>query len=292
VRFGPDNRLFGILSMPAQDRSRRPAVILFNTGAGHHVGPHRLYVPLAREWAANGHVVLRFDLGGIGDSQSPPGDTAGDAAYPTHMLEDAREAIAFVRRHAPVSPVIVAGLCSGAWLAFEAARRGLAVDAVVAVNPPLYLRDGGRQWVREQREADRDRQSLRDPSRWISAARRGTAGAAAGRVVANARRAAACRFRMLLSIDPADGLAGDLHAIARRGIATLFVFGDADNGKRYFDQHARPALRRADVARAIRHVVVTHADHAFRPLRAQRVLRSILDEFVSSLAPLEQPRDG
>jgi hypothetical protein len=188
--------------------------------------------------------------------------------------------------------VIVAGLCSGAWLAFEAARRGLAVDAVVAINPPLYLRDGGRQWLKEQREADRHRRSLQDPSRWIYAIRKGTAAAAAARIAARAGRTAAGNLRTLLRSDTPEGLAGDLHAIARRGIATLFVFGDADNGKRYFDQHARPALRRADVARAIRHVVVTHADHAFRPLRAQRVLRSILDEFVSSLAPLEQPRDG
>ena len=71
VRFGPDDRLFGILAGPAGDSSMAPAIVLFNTGGGHLVGPHRLYVSLAREWAAAGHLVLRFDLGGLGDSLPP-----------------------------------------------------------------------------------------------------------------------------------------------------------------------------------------------------------------------------
>ena len=77
-------------------RPARPAIILLNTGVEHHVGPHRLYVPLAREWAARGHLVLRFDLGGIGDSV-PRRAAEENVAYPAHMLDDAREAIAFVR---------------------------------------------------------------------------------------------------------------------------------------------------------------------------------------------------
>ena len=48
------------------------------------MGPHRLYVPLARDWAARGHHVLRYDLGGIGDSAPPPG-AADNIAYPAHM---------------------------------------------------------------------------------------------------------------------------------------------------------------------------------------------------------------
>ena len=61
VRFGPEERLFGILARPQSEDRHGAAVVLFNTGAGHHVGPHRLYVPLARDWAARGHLVLRFE---------------------------------------------------------------------------------------------------------------------------------------------------------------------------------------------------------------------------------------
>ena len=102
-----------------------PAIILLNTGCEYHVGPNRLYVPLAREWAARGHLILRYDLGGIGDSAPPPGVEENDV-YPAHALDDANQAIALVRKEAPDRRVIVAGICSGAWIAFLAARERLS----------------------------------------------------------------------------------------------------------------------------------------------------------------------
>ncbi len=51
VTFG--NSLVGIFTAPARKSSADlPAVLLLNTGADHHIGPHRLYVPLSRDWAA------------------------------------------------------------------------------------------------------------------------------------------------------------------------------------------------------------------------------------------------
>src|SRR4029077_21192229 len=112
VLFGPGDRLFGIFTEPAGAAGTAPSVILLNTGCEYHVGPNRLYVPLAREWATRGHLVLRYDLGGIGDSAPPPG-APDNVAYPGHMLDDAREAIAFVRKEAATDGrVIAAGLCS------------------------------------------------------------------------------------------------------------------------------------------------------------------------------------
>ena len=140
VRFGAGNRLFGMLSPPHADIDGAPSIVLFNTGLEHHVGPNRLYVSLAREWARRGHCVLRFDLGGIGDSDLPPGSTA-PVPYPAHMLEDARAAIAFVRSAAPDRRVIAAGLCSGGGWRSRAARDGLAADEIYAVN---FLCTAGR----------------------------------------------------------------------------------------------------------------------------------------------------
>src|SRR4029077_17343514 len=127
VRFGPGDRLFGIFTEPAGGAGTALSVIVLNTGCEYHVGPNRLYVPLAREWATRGHLVLRYDLGGIGDSAPPPGIEENEV-YPAHALGDAHQAIALVRNEAPGRRVILAGLCSGAWLAFLAAREGLPVD--------------------------------------------------------------------------------------------------------------------------------------------------------------------
>jgi alpha-beta hydrolase superfamily lysophospholipase len=284
VRFGPGDRLFGVLGSPAHATRVAPAIVLLTTGVGHHVGPHRLYVPLAREWAARGHLVLRFDLGGVGDS-APPAGADANVAYPGHMLDDAQEAIAFVRRESPASRVIVMGLCSGGWLAFRAARDGLAVDAIVSINPPMYLRDegAGTPWRTERQEIERYQQSMRDPAKWAKALRGDASYAAFTRVAASALgRQVAARFSGVLGDGLPDGLAKDLGMIADRGIKSLFVFSRGDDGLEYFRLHAPPALRRAVVRDLIQHVVVDGAGHSFRPRAAQRALRELLIDFVAS----------
>ncbi len=280
LRFGPADRLFGILTAPDGAASSAPAIVLLNTGCEYHVGPNRLYVPLAREWATRGHVVLRYDLGGIGDSAPPPG-VDENVVYPAHALDDVREAIALIRREAPGRQIIVAGLCSGGWLAFLAAREGLPVDAIVSVNPPLYLRDGlsGSRRLAEYDELGRYQRSLRDPGKWAKALR----GRAAYRTFV--RLAAAHVGREIVSRiglrRPLEGLARDLEGIAERGITSLFVFSRGDGGLDYFRLYARHALRHRNVGKRIRHVVVDGAGHTFRPAAAQRALRELLVEFVS-----------
>jgi alpha-beta hydrolase superfamily lysophospholipase len=284
VRFGAGDRLFGILTEPAGAASAAPAIVMLNTGCEYHVGPNRLYVPLAREWATRGHVVLRYDLGGIGDSAPPPG-VDENVVYPPHALDDLREAIALVRREAPGRQIIVAGLCSGGWLAFLAAREGLPVDAIVSVNPPLYLRDGlsGSQRLAEYDEFGRYQRSLRDPRKWAKALRgRAAYGTFVRLAAAHVGREIAARVGF--AGRPLEGLARDLEGTAERGITSLFVFSRGDGGLDYFRLYARPALRRRNVRNRIRYVVVDGAGHTFRPAAAQRALRELLVEFVSRFA--------
>jgi len=296
VHFGPDERLFGMLARPLKEDQGGAAVILFNTGAGHHVGPHRLYVPLARDWASHGHVVLRFDLGGIGDSMPPPGN---ETAYneTEHMVLDAKEAIAFIRREAPGRKVIAVGLCSGGWLAFQSARRGLPVDAFVSINAPLYLRESDKQWLRDGRTLDQYQQSLRDPAKWIKALRGRASYATFTRVVARAlARRVAVRVSVAMPETIPNGLAGDLAAIAGRGIASLFVFSRGDNGLAYFEQHVPAGLLSGSLAHLVQYVVVDEAGHAFRPRAAQDRLVRLATDFVTAHAggppapvPVEEP---
>jgi alpha-beta hydrolase superfamily lysophospholipase len=283
LRFGPGDRLFGILTAPAGAASSAPAIVLLNTGCEYHVGPNRLYVPLAREWAARGHVVLRYDLGGIGDSAPPPGADE-NVVYPAHALDDVREAIALVRREAPGRQIIVAGLCSGGWLAFLAAREGLPVDAIVSVNPPLYLRDGssGSRRLAEYDELGRYQRSMRDPGKWAKALRgRAAYGTFVRLAVAHLGREIAERVGVTFAGRPLEGLARDLEGIAGRGITSLFVFSRGDGGLDYFRLYARLALHRRIVRKRIRYSVVDGAGHTFRPAAAQRALRELLVEFVA-----------
>jgi len=284
VRFGARERLFGILAC-CDEASDKPAVILLNTGAGHHVGPHRLYVPMARAWAERGHLVLRFDLGGLGDSGLPPGYDLESVAYPEHMLDDAREAIEFVRRQAPQRPIIVAGLCSGGWLAFQAARHDLGVEGVISINAPFYLYDADRQWLRDRRAIARYQRAALDPAKWRKALR-GRASYAAFTRLATATLARQISVRLAAAARraPVDAFARDLCDIAGRGTSCLFVFSSGDNGLAYFLRHAQSTLRRSNVRGLMRHVVVENAGHTFRPIAAQRALAGLLDEFVAAPA--------
>jgi alpha-beta hydrolase superfamily lysophospholipase len=297
VQFGPGERLFGILTNPYRDDGRTPAVLLFNTGWEHHVGPHRMYVPLAREWAAAGHPVLRFDIGGIGDSDSAP-DGDENLAYPSHMLDDARAAMTFLLDRVGRRPLIAIGLCSGGWLAYRAACEGLPVDAIVAVNAPLYLREGAasRQWLTEVDELQRYQQSLREPAKWGKALLGKASYATFARLAAAAlRRQVKLRVAAAVSETLPSGLGADLQAISARGIDSLFVFSSGDGGLDYFQLHATPALRRADIAQRIRSVIVDGAGHSFRPPAAQRQLRELLTNFVSeqtTASPADDERAG
>lgn len=284
VRFGDGDRLFGVLTEPSSPDRERPAVLCCNTGVEHHIGPHGMYVGLARRWAERGHVVLRFDIGGIGESAPPTPAPAVPDAYPPHLLEDARAAVAYLRGCVRAREVIVVGLCSGAWLAYRAARDGLAIDAALAINPPLYLRDGqaGHQWVSDTEDLDRYRGSLRDPAKWYKALRGGASYATFARLAASAlkRRLSTALTTAFVQQLP-EGLARDLHTIAARGVRMHFVFSAGDDGLQYFNLHAPPALHRRDIASAVSCVVVDGAGHSFRPTAAQTRLRDILDAFVA-----------
>ena len=67
-QFGEHRRLAGRLTEPPAPEPRT-ACVLVNAGLVPKLGPFRLYVELARRHAQDGVVTLRFDLGGIGDSQ-------------------------------------------------------------------------------------------------------------------------------------------------------------------------------------------------------------------------------
>jgi pimeloyl-ACP methyl ester carboxylesterase len=144
--FGQDEaNLVGIITDPPEDRRdpNLPAVILLNPGLIHRVGPHRLYVKLARALAEQGHVVLRFDLSGIGESRPRAEIVAGgyDAVLDTF---DAMSWLHWVRG---AKGFILMGHCSGGWHSLLAAHEAPTVYGVVAMD----LEAGGDAWIRYDR---------------------------------------------------------------------------------------------------------------------------------------------
>ena len=69
VFYNQDQQINGILHSPVGYDAPRPAVAFFHGFTGTKVEPHRIFVKTARELAAIGFYVLRFDFRGSGDSE-------------------------------------------------------------------------------------------------------------------------------------------------------------------------------------------------------------------------------
>ncbi len=138
VRIGPVD-LFGIVTEAGVEHRHAgtPTVVCFNTGKSRHIGPSRLWVELARLWAAKGIRTIRVDLSGLGESGAQPGQ-ARDVFYPSEAATDIEAVARFVSPDDP-SGVVLVGLCSGG---YHAVLGGLALGArgVCAFNPVFTRR--------------------------------------------------------------------------------------------------------------------------------------------------------
>ncbi len=95
---------------------------------GCRVGPHRILVDAGRRLGALGFAVLRFDLGGRGESEGDPLATDLDA-----MVADASAAVdALKLRLGERGRLGILGMCSGGNVALAAASLRDDVQAVVA----------------------------------------------------------------------------------------------------------------------------------------------------------------
>jgi len=136
IVFG-DRPLFGILTPASVARADRPPIILTNAGCVNRSGPHRLYVAMARRWAALGFDVLRVDLSGIGDSPAAP-DTDENVTYPPSGLDDLAAAMQALSDQRGAQRFVIAGLCSGGDYAFQLGARDPRVATAIIMNPRTF----------------------------------------------------------------------------------------------------------------------------------------------------------
>ncbi len=139
-QFGDGDHLIGVVAEHETAR-RRTAVVLVNAGLVGKAGPFRLYAQLARQLASAGFTVLRFDLGGVGDS---PAVHASEPLRVRTAIE-IRAAIDHVMARGDCDGVVLGGLCSGAEDAFRAAEVDARVRGVVMIDPFAYRTAGWRR---------------------------------------------------------------------------------------------------------------------------------------------------
>jgi alpha-beta hydrolase superfamily lysophospholipase len=276
---------------PLGHSQRRGAVLFLSSGAERHIGPHRLWVSLARARAEAGDVVLRLDLAGIGDSDDPP--QAADAPmYDSRAVADVADAIRCLRDHGQAGPVTVIGLCSGAYQAWRSALAGLDLQQVVCINPLAFHWQAGddvnplQQRFVQQAVSAQALVSLKDPQRWVRLLKGEVhvgviARAFAGRLQAAAHdlwRNLARRVGQPLQ----DDLGSELQQVVARGTALHFVFAQGDPGQAVLEGQGGTVWRSLwRTGRAQLHSVA-RADHTFAGLEGRQELHRLLYRLCSA----------
>jgi pimeloyl-ACP methyl ester carboxylesterase len=153
VLLGARKSVVAIATQPlGAPEADAPAIIILNTGIIHRVGHNRMYVALSREIAELGHIVLRVDLSGIGDSEARP-----DIIDPLMAsLADIKDAIDWLFAARGVKSVVLVGLCSGADHSIVYAGRDprvvglILLDPTIPPTPRYYLNFFGERLMRPQ----------------------------------------------------------------------------------------------------------------------------------------------
>jgi pimeloyl-ACP methyl ester carboxylesterase len=285
---------------PAGEPLATPFVVLLNSGSTCRVGPSRLYVELARDLAGRGFRSLRLDLCGLGDSVSPDAGAENDP-YPATAFRDVHLTLEHLRGQLGVERVVLMGLCSGAYAAFQSAARlpGSVLVESVLINPlTFYWREGMSLDISPGEQLHvlrRSLASLLHPGKWLRFLfRRGPAGI---RLVLKAL-VESVRLRLgrwSKAIGPCcpgtpavplahpaeEDLAGDLERIvgAGRHLACFFARGDPGHGlltflaRRKVDELCRTG--RMDVQ------LIDDADHTFTRREARRALVRAIGEHLA-----------
>ncbi|HUQ27190.1 MAG TPA: alpha/beta fold hydrolase [Usitatibacter sp.] len=271
VHFGPANHLFGVLTT-ANEATRRPAILMFNAGSVHHVGPNRLHVTLSRHLAAAGFDCLRFDLESLGDSVLR-GEGRENYPYPQTAAADARAALEFLRARG-YERIIAMGLCSGAHTTFHTGLEFAdhPIEEIIMINPmTFYWQEGmSLDTTRKFEDAAAYRRSMKDPSRWMKLLR----GDVNVKRLVEVVISQACN-KLRLREDPR--LSGDLRRLCDHlNRPVTFFIAEGDPGRDILMAGAPRTATRAMKRGAMRVEMIPGADHTFSQFRPRKELMARL----------------
>ena len=126
--------LYGISSLPEEAASR--GVLIVVGGPQYRVGSHRQFTLLARDLAAHGVPVMRFDYRGMGDSE-------GDGRNFEDIKDDLYCAInQFFGEVKSLKELVIWGLCDAASAALFYAYQDQRVTGLVLLNPWVRTDEG------------------------------------------------------------------------------------------------------------------------------------------------------
>ncbi len=279
------NGLFGILTEPLVPSSQTgTAVLLLNIGANYHIGSNRMYVRMARAWAAQGFQVLRMDFSGMGDSPVALGAKENDV-YATRFMAEARAGIDFAQAQGATRFVLV-GLCSGAYVAYHTAIGDPRVSGVVMINPlTFHWNEGDSLEIRIRnsfKSTTQYKKTLFRVETWQRIAKGEVVVAAiAGELARRTQRRTLREVKSLVArltgdIAEATDIEKGFRQLCARGTRCLLVFGAEDGGIDLIEEHlGRDAAEMRRVP-GFQMQILDGPDHTFTPLSSQDRLLDLI----------------
>ena len=137
--------LYGMLHSPLGVHRKDIAIILLSPGIKSRIAPHRLYVEMARRYAMEGYVVLRFDYHGLGDSEGDVEETFVADLYGSiqqgRYVEDVLAAMDYMGEEQGIGKFVLGGLCGGAITGLITGSRDSRVVGLFGLGIPV-IQDG------------------------------------------------------------------------------------------------------------------------------------------------------
>lgn len=137
-----EKNLYGIFCRP-KNAAYTDILLLANAGSGHHVGPNRLNVDIARSAADYSLASYRFDLAHLGESTHDDG-SRDNHPYAQSAAEDVIDVIKFLSENYTKNIVLV-GLCSAGYNFFRALIKSdyKSVKKLIVINPLTFYYQQG-----------------------------------------------------------------------------------------------------------------------------------------------------
>ncbi|MEP6501828.1 MAG: alpha/beta fold hydrolase [Betaproteobacteria bacterium] len=268
ARFGADERLLGIVTLPAQRRADAPACLLMNAGVVHRIGPHRLNVKIARALAAIGIASIRIDLSGLGDSPSAP----GAAHSGEQTVRDLQDAMAHLEQTLGVQRFIVFGLCSGSVHAYWLAQKDERVVGMTMFDSyvfPTFKTHLLRRWSRLRTLSWRS--LARKPLEWLRRSSR-------------AEQPAEVSDDQHMALPSRAQFAQAMNALTARGVSVYLYYSASFIETFNYHGQLRDNFGDAPFMRRIRYDYETDVDHTVTSQHAQRKVVASIADWAQSVA--------
>lgn len=287
VRFGPQKGFFAVLTVPEDEAKAKgkPLVIFSNTAGNYRIGPNRMYVEMGRKLAAMGIANARLDVSGIGDS------TIWDEEWPNHpyseqLVDDVRALIKHLSEGKRFERFGVAGLCSGAYVAYHTALAEPLVSSLALINLQIFKWEDGMSLevnpLTRRDEAEYYKRRMFSKEAWMKLLKggvdpRNAIRAGSGKIFEVSRKAIAkAKGRLPGAAKRGTPQARAFDSLLERGTDVLFVFAAGDPGIDNLDEKIGPSMRSLQARPNWKIDTIEGPDHSFTPLWAQELLDASL----------------